>query len=310
MSHRRKFPLIRAALTASVVATALVTAAWAEPTAQHLGTYVWQHDDPQFGGFSGIEISEDGKRFHALTDRAHLFRGTVLRDERGLITGLEIEDRAHLSDRDGKPLPPGQMADSEGIAIAPDGRIWVSFEGRHRVVGYDDPHGPADPLPRPPILPGMGVNAGFEALALSPEGVLVTLPERSASRTTPFTVLAFEDGAWSEMTRIRRDGRWLPVGADYGPDGRFYLLERDFLGPLGFRSRLRSMVLDADGPKDEHVLVESWPMQFDNLEGISAWGTPEDVRVTLISDDNFLFFQRTEVVEYRIVTSHQHAQGD
>lgn len=294
----------------ALILIALAAPAGAEPVAQHLATHIWRHDDRQFGGFSGIEITGDGTRFHALTDRAHLFTGRIDRDAAGRITALHIEDRAHLSDRDGTPLPAGHLGDSEGLAVAPDGRVWVSFEGLHRVVGYDDPHGPSDPLPRPPVLPGMGANAGFEALALRDDGALVIVPERSASVTTPFTVLAFQDGAWAEMTQIRRDGNWLPVGADYGPDGRFYLLERDFLGPLGFRSRLRSMVLDAEGPQDEHVLIESAPMQFDNLEGVSVWGSPDDLRVTMISDDNFLFLQRTEIVEYRITRSDRQAQGN
>lgn len=301
MQYRRQLALILALLAGP---------AGAEPVAQYLATYVWRDDDPNFGGFSGIEISEDGSSFHALTDRARLFRGTIRRDAAGAITALHIDDRARLRDRQGKPLPPGHLGDSEGIAIAPDGRIWVSFEGLHRVVGYDDPHGPADPLPHPPKLPGMSGNAGLEALALDADGRLIAVPERSAGDTTPFQVLVFEDGGWTTPMQIRRDGRWLPVGADFGPDGRFYLLERDFLGPLGFRSRVRSMVLGANGPQDEHILIRSLPMQYDNLEGISVWGRPDDIRISMISDDNFLFLQRTEVVEYRLSDSNRQAAGN
>jgi hypothetical protein len=301
MQYRRKLALILALLAGPAAA---------QPVAQHQGTYIWREDDPDFGGFSAIEITADGTRFHALTDRAQLFLGQVRRDDQGTITGLSVDDRAHLRDRNGTPLPPGHLGDSEGIALAPDGRIWVSFEGLHRVVGYDDPHGPADPLPHPPKLPGMTGNAGLEALALHPDGRLVAVPERSADAATPFQVLVFEDGQWTTPMQIRRDGQWLAVGADYGPDGRFYLLERSFLGPLGFRSRVRSMELNADGPRDEHILIESRPMQYDNLEGISVWGTPDDIRVTLISDDNFLFLQRTEIVEYRVTDSARQAAGN
>lgn len=301
MQYRRLLALILALLAGP---------AGAEPVAQHLATHIWRDDDPDFGGFSAIEITGDGSRFHALTDRAHLFLGSIERDEQGAVTELRIEDRAHLRDRHGTPLPPGRLGDSEGIAIAPDGRIWVSFEGLHRVVGYDDPHGPADPLPHPPKLPGMTGNAGLEALALHADGRLIAVPERSASLSTPFQVLVFEDGEWRTPMQIRRDGRWLPVGADFGPDGRFYLLERDFLGPLGFRSRLRSMELADDGPQDEHILMTSLPMQYDNLEGISVWGSPDDIRISMISDDNFMFFQRTELVEYRLIDSARQAAGN
>ncbi len=265
----------------------------------YMGTHVWTHDDPNFGGFSGIEISADGTRFHALTDRAHLYRGSIERDAEGGITAMRIEDRANLRDSDGVPLPAGLMGDSEGIAIGTDGRIWVSFEGLHRVLVYDDPDEPAIRLPYPPELPGMTMNKGLEALAIRDDGTLIAVPEQSVHRSIPFTVLAF-DGTWSRMTQIRRDPHWLAVGADFGPDGRFYLLERDFLGPLGFRSRVRRMLLTDNGPQDEEILLESRPMQFDNLEGISVWQDNKGIRITLISDDNFLFLQRTEVVEYRL----------
>lgn len=39
----------------------------------------------------------------------------------------------------------------------------------------------------------------------------------------------------------------------------------------------------------------------DNLEGISVWQDPDGrIRLTMISDDNFMVFQRTEIVEYAV----------
>ena len=34
--------------------------------------------------------------------------------------------------------------------------------------------------------------------------------------------------------------------------------------------------------------------------GIAVWEDGQGIRITMISDDNFLFLQRTELVEYRI----------
>lgn len=39
--------------------------------------------------------------------------------------------------------------------------------------------------------------------------------------------------------------------------------------------------------------------RHDNLEGLSVWQDAQGVRLTMVSDDNFMFFQRTEFVEYR-----------
>jgi hypothetical protein len=146
----------------------------------------------------------------------------------------------------------------------------------------------------------MGQNAGLEALAIRQDGTVIAVPERSENETTPFTVLAFADNTWSELTQIRRDPRWLPVGADFGPDGWFYLLERNFHGILGFSSRVRRMHLSRLGITDEEILLETSPLQYDNLESISVWDDGTGIRLTMISDDNFLFVQRTEIVEYRL----------
>ena len=85
-----------------------------------------------------------------------------------------------------------------------------------------------------------------------------------------------------------------------GPDGKLYVLERDFRGLRGFASRVRRYAMEDDkiGPP-EHILTTSL-MQFDNLEGIAVWADGQGIRITMISDDNFLFVQRTELVEYRV----------
>ena len=295
MLDRRRGALIGVAI-AFLTGTA---PAHADAVLDHVGTYIWERDEASFGGFSGIEIAPDGASFHALTDRSHLYWGSIQRDDLGIVRGMTVAGRAHLKDSSGNPLPPGYTGDSEGLAVGADGRIHVSFEGLDRVVTYDDPDTAGTPLPRPPQVPGMGQNAGLEALAIRDDGTLIAVPERSANETTPFTALAF-DGAWTRLAQIRRDPRWRAVGADFGPDGWFYLLERDFRGVLGFTSRVRRMRLTADGVQDDEVLLETRPLQYDNLEGISVWHDGTDIRVTLISDDNFIFLQRTEIVEYRL----------
>ena len=268
--------------------------------ARHLATYVWHQDDAAFGGFSGIEISDDGSRFTALSDRATIRWGRILRDDQGRITAMETEGSSRLHDSKGTPLPPGRIGDSEGIAVGADGRIWVSFEGLTRVALYERPDAPAKPLPRPDAFTRMQKNSSLEALAILPDGTLLTLPERSGALDRPFPVWRWRNGTWDQPFSVPRDGNWLPVGADIGPDGRFYLLERDFRGILGFLSRVRRFDLTDAGPVNGTVLMQSRPMRFDNLEGIAVWHDGSDIRLTLISDDNFRRFQRTEVVEFRV----------
>nr|WP_232962565.1 esterase-like activity of phytase family protein [Paracoccus tegillarcae] len=266
-----------------------------------MATYVWSMpQDANFGGFSGIEISDDGTEFHVLSDRAHLYWGSINRDPSGRIRGLNVAGRAHLKDSKGNPLPPGRLGDSEGLAIGADGRIWVSFEGLDRLAAYDDPDQPAQRIPQPPVLKELSLNAGMEALAIEPDDTLLTLPERSGGARKPFPMLRYRDGKWDQPFSLPRNSDWLPVGADIGPDGRLYLLERDFHGIMGFSSRVRRFDLGPDGLSEGEELLTTRPLQYDNLEGISVWDDGLGLRLTMISDDNFLFVQRTELVEYRL----------
>ena len=71
---------------------------------------------------------------------------------------------------------------------------------------------------------------------------------------------------WSTPFVLPPSGRFLPVAADFGPDGRFYVLERA-VSFFGFRSRLRRWVIADDVPKSEETLFETGTGTHDNLEG-------------------------------------------
>ena len=107
----------------------------------------------------------------------------------------------------------------------------------------------------------------------------------------------FLSGAWDIPFSIPRRGTHLVVGADVGPDNRLYVLERNFTG-IGFQSRVRRFNMDGSG---EETLLDTANGTHDNLEGISVWRDATGaLRITMISDDNFRFFQKTEIVEYQI----------
>lgn len=292
----------RLALTTLALALLAFNLGAAQPQrAEYLGSHVWHEDDPAFGGFSGLEIAADGARFTAVSDRATLWTGRLQRDEAGRISGVtDVTGPQRLHDSTGKPLR-GENADSEGLAIAPDGSIHISFEGLHRVARYRTPDAPAERLPRPEAFKSLQRNSSLEALAIAPDGTLYTLPERSGATGQPFPVFRHRNGEWDQPFTLPRDGSWLPVGADFGPDGRLYLLERDFWGLLGFLTRVRVFDIGPDGATGGEVLIQTSASRHDNLESIAVWRDGAGaIRLTMISDDNFRLFQRTEFVEYRL----------
>ncbi|SNR32041.1 esterase-like activity of phytase family protein [Paracoccus sediminis] len=294
-------PIRRGRALAALFPLFLTAAGAPAPAASldYVGTYVWNRADDSFGGFSAIELNADGTQFHALTDRARLYRGSIERDPQGVIRAMNVSARAHLKDRKGLPLEPGYHGDSEGLAVGEDGRIWISFEGFNRISLYQNPDATPSRRRLPPKLPWMRINSGFEAIAIRGNTVFA-VPERSEAEDQPFPVLTFRDNVWGRAGEIRRDPRWLAVAADFGPDDWFYLLERDFRGILGFASRVRRMRMTDDGPADEEILLTTRALQYDNLEGLSVWRDGQGIRLTMISDDNFLALQRTELVEYRL----------
>jgi len=289
------------AVTAGLVLIAgLEGSASPTPPPGFLGAFHWTMDDPRFGGFSGIEVAENGRDIIVLSDRGAYTTGQITRDETGRIASIAAEPVRPLQGADGKPLKPG-FSDSEGIALAADGSVYISFEGRARVLFYPKLGGPAKNLPSPADFKAMQENSALEALAIDAKGTLYTLPERSGGQHKPFFVYRFKAGKWDKRLQIAREDGFLPVGADFGPDGKFYLLERDFRGLAGFSSRLRSFSLGPKGFDKGKTLLETPVGLYDNLEGVSIWrDAAGHLTATMVSDDNFKFFLRSQIVEYQL----------
>ncbi|WP_246026597.1 esterase-like activity of phytase family protein [Paracoccus luteus] len=301
----------RRALIAAAAVGAAMLAGPAPPSANaaaaasgavvdYLGTYVWRGLDDDFGGFSGIELDADGRRYTALSDRGTVRWGSVDRDGQGRIRGLTTAGTARLQDSGGRKLRAGYLGDAEGLAIDAQGRLFVSFEGLDRIARFDTPDSPAVRIPPAREFARMRPNAGLEALAVTPGGDILTIPESWDDDDEGFPVLRRSGNEWSVPFRIPRLGSFVPVGADVGPDGRLYLLERAFKGVRGFASRVRRFDMTGATLSAGEVLIETGFLRHDNLEGIAVWQDAQGIRLTMISDDNFLFVQRTELVEYRV----------
>lgn len=269
------------------------------PPAGFLNAYSWRMDDPRFGGFSGLEISDDGSSFVALSDTAVFVKGQILRDAKGKIISITAEPPAKLKVIKIKKNH-DKNTDSEGLAQAADGSFYVSFEGRTRVVHYPDLAGEGEELPIPSDFVSMTRNGSLEALAIAPDGTLFTLAEGDSS-TLDRKLYRFKDGKWNSDLLLPTRDEFLPVGADFGPDGRLYLLERGFYGLAGFASRLRRFDVTQAGLSHEVTLLQTPKGLYDNFEGVAIWRNRAGKLVaSMVSDDNFMFFLRTQIVEFEL----------
>ena len=238
-----------------------------------------------FNGISGIEVDAGGRLATALNDKGWLFELRLTRDENDDLL-------AATAKRIEWPRPGG---DSEGVAIAPDGTLYVSHEGPaslvklmnyrfHCIASHED-------------FAMLGSNRSLEALAISPAGDAYVVPERPLADASALRVYRYRDGVWDISRELPVDEAYYPVGADFGPDGLLYLLERA-ASPLGFRSRIRRFDPTVSSGEVTEVLETRLGLH-DNLEGISVWQDGQgQTRITMVSDNNFLRIQRREIVEY------------
>ncbi len=304
---RRRSVIRLTSLSAALVVTCCA-AAWAATAvwevarrtldqAEPIDTYIWTEEGAWFGGLSSLEVSANGMGFVAITDRAHLVAGRFWRDA-GQITSIEMLRNERLKDKDGAPVS-HRLEDSEGLAFGPDDTFYVSFEGPPRILEIS-PSGVVE-IPGPTKPADFHHNGSFEALARAEDGRLITITESAPLRPGVDRVWQWsKQGGWQGLGDYPEQDGFLPVGADFGPNGALYVLERKFSG-IGFRSRLRRFELTETGLAQGDILMSSALAQYDNLEGLSIWRDDGGaLRATMIADDNFFWLLRTEVVEVRL----------
>ncbi|APX13311.1 esterase-like activity of phytase family protein [Tateyamaria omphalii] len=254
-----------------------VTTATADPLT-FVRSWTLVSDRADFGGLSAIEM-DSGDRAIVLSDRGPLFTLAL--------------DRAAMTVQIGTTPQPHPDRDSEGLARTDD-TLFFSYEDPGRISAGDGTQ-----VPSHPDFATYARNGSLEALAADANGTLYTLPERSGGTERPFPIYRYRGGAWDILATLPRTGPFLPAGADIGPDGLLYILERAFT-PLGFRSRIRRMDPNTPGAGAETLLKTS-AGRHDNLEGLAIWQSDSGATcLTMVSDDNFLAVQRTELVEYAL----------
>lgn len=254
-------------------------------------------DQDWMGGFSGIDLDASGTEFHMITDRGRIVTGRLMRKD-GTISQIAFEAHQPLVDKDGqaRDFP---HTDAEGLAVDDQGRAFVSFEQAHRFLVYDTWKSNARWPSYTRSWRALANNQGLEALAILEDGTLLTVPEKinwGASESLVYR--RAPNSNWSQPYTLPINKNYKPVGADFGPDGRLYILERG-LYPFGFYSRVRAMHVSDKGFQGIHTVLQTTLGTHGNLEGVSVWQDSNGaIRLTMISDDNFLPFSRSQIVEY------------
>lgn len=264
---------------------------------EHIGSFDWKTDT--IIGLSGLEVSEDGIGFSAIGDRGWYISGQLERVGEQIVD-ITIEKHLPIRGNNGLPVSSrrvGDWSDAEGLAVAPDGTLWISFERWARVVRYDAPELTGQWIKDHPDFATWRDNRQLEALAIDSDGILYTFPERPLPEGYP--IYRLDHDTWTIGGHLpERDGFSI-VGADFGTDGLLYLLERKLVLGLWWQNQIRR--LDINAPDTIEVLWTGQRGEFFNLEGISLWQDGVGQRITLVSDDNANPDEITQFIEFRII---------
>lgn len=249
-------------------------------------------------GLSGIEVTEDGAGFLAISDRGWWIEGRFHREGEEIM-GLHLTRLEPIIGQDGMPVAARRdidLSDAEGLALAPNGTAWVSFERLARVWQFQSPFSRARLTPDHPTFHDHAENWQLEAMAVDPDGRVFAFSEKPLIEGFPIYRRTVA-GTWTIDGYLPEHDVFAIVGADFDSDGTLYLLERKLVVGLWWQSRIRRVRLD--GTLDEPI----WTSErgaHQNLEGLSVWRDENGTRLTLVSDNNGSERHATEFVEFRV----------
>ncbi|TQN61921.1 hypothetical protein FLX27_09630 [Agrobacterium tumefaciens] len=280
---------------------------------EFIGGMVMSAPEKLFGAMSSIRFRPDGEEFVSVLDTGHWLTGRVTRDATGALSGLEDVRITAMLDAGGREPTRKMEVDAEGLALR-DGKVFVSYEQRHRIDIYPDPgFETAKPLGRlPHLIPNNELrhNGGMEALAVSPAdsplaGALVVVAEKSID-TDGNLLAAILEGPLKGTFAVTHHPSFDVTDGAFLPNGDLLLLERrfNFAEGVGMRiRRIRGADIRPGAVVDGEILMEAgMAYQIDNMEGMDVVKGPDgSTRLIIVSDDNHSFLQRNLILEFKLV---------
>jgi hypothetical protein len=275
------------------------------------GGLVLTGNHPRFGGFSGLWRSPNGVDLVAITDNGFWLTAKA-RSEGSRIVGLDEAQLAPVLGASGRPLHRSRYFDTESLTIA-NGVAYVGVERTHDVLRFEFGRDGVAARARVVAVPGevkrLPNNRGLEAIAVVPAGhalagAVVAIAERSGSEHEP-TLGIILGGRQPGLFKVARHDGYEITDMAFLPGGDIVLLERWYRPWRGVGMRIRRIAgasLKPGAVLDGSYLIEAdLGQEIDNMEGLCVHQDGARTVLTLISDDNFSFLQRTVLLEFELV---------
>ncbi len=281
---------------------------------EFVGGLQLQSDAKGFGGFSGLRLHPDRNHFIAVTDKCLVLSARLVRDITGTpLDVVEANLRPLPVGRSGKPLAKNGYSDCESIDVAGQ-NAFIAFERNSETGRFTlSPDGSLTDFTQLSPKPGIGRldrNRGIEAMALFPQdsafaGGFLSISEETLNAEGNHRAFITRNNEISEFSITRRDD-YAITDADFLPGGDLLVLERRFGLQVAPGMRIRRIAASAIAQGvtiDGEVLLEAGiAYRIDNMEGLDvSVSETGETYVTLISDDNFNFFQSTLMLEFKLV---------
>ena len=280
------------------------------------GGLVLSSESENFGGWSGLVLSDDGKSLLAVSDSGVWMSGTLSYDGKRP-KALEAVRLGPLRTIKGVPLSRRRERDSEAITLASgtprNGSAYVAFEQIDRIGLFEIRKGelgkPSRYIDMPKEAASMRTD-GIEGLTVlaggAYKGSLMAFAENPLRGEKVHRGWIWIGGKPKSFTIPDLAGFSITDAASLD-DGSVLIVERRFRWMEGLRVRLRLLKADSIKPggaaRGEILLAAgNGNAEIDNLEAVALSRDEKgETVVTLMSDDNFnRLLQRTVLLQFTL----------
>ena len=284
--------------------------------ATNFGPFAWRgglklsSTNGKFGGLSGLIVTNDCTSLLAVSDAGRWVKADMTYAD-NMLSGLTSVSIAPVLNEKGKPPKNKPWGDAEALATGPDGKTIVGFETHARVGAYD--------------LARMGLKARFKSLR--PPSQIAKGPSNGELESAGYfgtgalagNYIAIAESnfdaqgstkAWlwndkrSIAFSIRQLDNYEITDLAVLPDGDVLILQRSYsLATLpGMAiSRLSTSGIGIGKRVEPETLLEAKIPFYaiDNMEGLAVCERNGELRVNLVSDNNFnTELQRTLLLQF------------
>ncbi|MEM9277405.1 MAG: esterase-like activity of phytase family protein [Pseudomonadota bacterium] len=275
---------------------------------EFLGGLVLTSDHQEFGGFSGLRFTGNTGEFVAITDKARVLTGKLIRKD-GKPVNFQNTHLTRIKAANGKTITGADDKDAEALEITADGFV-VSYERNDRVIYFDMKERTLITKKQDAVLDmnplGFPNNSGPEAIARDPEsGKLFAIAELAVNEKGNHRGFVVSGNKIEREFEVVLKDSYSITDAAFMPDGDLIVLERYYNPLTGVFMKMRRINRSRlSGPSfDGETLVEANnSFEIDNMEGLAISEMDDgSTRLTVISDDNFSGRQRTLLLEFRLL---------